>query len=326
MVKLSSLGDVVHTLAAAMDMHQALPHAHIDWVVEDTFAPLLQTCPAIQRIIPSRIRRWRKQWWTADTRREWGAFIHQLQAVEYDAVIDLQGLTKSALISRLAKLTPTGKRYAMANRTRGSAYESPTRWVADVLIECPWESHAVQRARHVCAKVLGYSEPRQAIKTMFAAPDSTVLPHTVALVHGTSRLDKCWPLENWISLARQLVSQGFHLALPQSNDAEEGVATQIAKACPGSVVWPRADVFTLTRQLAACVGVVGVDSGPSHIAVALGLPHVQIYNFNTVWRTGPLQSAWQQSVYAHPHPSVEVVMQTWQNCMHAHMHATKEQP
>ena len=321
MVKLSSLGDVVHTLAAAMDMHQAMPHAHIDWVVEDAFAPLLQTCPAIQHIIPSRIRRWRKQWWTTETREEWRAFMHALRSEPYDAVIDLQGLTKSAMVSRLARLSANGKRYAMANRTNGSSYEPPTRWAADVVIDCPWESHAVQRARHVCAKALGYSEPQHAVQTMFAEPDATVLPKTVALVHGSSRQDKCWPLENWTRLARDLVSQGFHLALPQSNDAEEKVATHIAQACPGSVVWPRSDVYTLTRQLAACVGVVGVDSGPSHIAVALGLPHVQIYNFDTAWRTGPLQSAWQQSVYANPHPSVEAVMQAWQNCMQAHVTA-----
>ena len=326
MVKLSSLGDVVHTLAAAMDMHQALPDVHIDWVVEDAFAPILRTCPAIERVIPSRIRRWRKHWWTHETRQEWRAFMNELRAVEYDAVIDLQGLSKSALVSHLAKLSPGGKRFAMANRTHGSAYESPTRWVADVLIDCPWESHAVQRARHVCAHALGYSEPHHAVQTMFAAPETAVLPRTVALVHGSSRPDKCWPVENWISLGSQLVSQGFHLALPQSNTLEERVAAQIANACPGSVVWSRSDVYTLTQQLAACVGVVGVDSGPSHIAVALGLPHVQIYKFDTAWRTGPLQSDWQKSVYAKPQPGVDEVMQIWQSCLQAHTTAMEAKP
>jgi heptosyltransferase-1 len=85
-------------------------------------------------------------------------------------------------------------------------------------------------------------------------------------------------------------------------------------------------VYTLTQQLAACVGVVGVDSGPSHIAVALGLPHVQIYNFDTAWRTGPLQSDWQQSVYAKPQPGVDEVMHIWQSCLQAHANAMEAKP
>lgn len=325
-VKLSSLGDVVHSLASVMDMRQAMPDASIDWVVEDGFAPLLQTCPAVDRVIPCRLRRWRKQWWTADTRQEWRTFMSELHAVKYDAVIDLQGLSKSALISRLTSLSEQGKRYAMANRTRGSAYERPTRWVADELIECPWDSHAVQRARHVCSHALGYNESYQGIQTMFIEPDPSVAPRTLALVHGTSRADKCWPLNHWMTLARQLTSMGFQLALPHSNDAEERVAMQVAQSCAGSVVWPRSDIFQLSRRLAACVGVIGVDSGPSHMAVALGLPHVQIYNFDTAWRTGPQHCDWQQSVFAQPQPSPEVVMHTWLDCLRAHENKAGIQP
>ena len=72
----------------------------------------------------------------------------------------------------------------------------------------------------------------------------------------------------------------------------------------------------LTDTMAQCAGVVGVDSGLSHIAVALGLPHVQIYNFDTAWRTGPLtglpKAARQVSVYAQPQPSVDAVWQAWE--------------
>ena len=110
LVKLSSLGDVVHTLAAAMDMHRCVPGVHIDWVVEQGFAPLLSLCPAVQRVIPVNLRQWRKSWWRADTRQAWRDFVQDLQRERYDAVIDAQGLTKSALVARLARLTPQGKR------------------------------------------------------------------------------------------------------------------------------------------------------------------------------------------------------------------------
>ena len=133
----------------------------------------------------------------------------------------------------------------------------------------------------------------------------------MALVHGTSRRDKTWPLAHWITLGLQLNQLGFALAIPQSNDTEAETAAAIAAAVPNAVVWPRGDVLSLTRSLAACTGVIGVDSGPSHIAVALGLPHVQMYNFDTAWRTGPLHEAHQLSVFQSPHPDLEAVWQAW---------------
>ena len=315
LVKLSSLGDVVHSLPAAMDLQSQVPGLQIDWVVEPAFAPLLMLCPAVKRIIPCNLRQWRKSFWQADTRRAWHAFKHELQATAYDAVIDLQGLTKSALISQLVRLTPNGKHYAMANRTEGSGYEAPTRWVADVAIPCEWHSHALDRGRHVCAQALGYALPSQLQAGLQATPHADVLPRTVALVHGSSRADKAWPLAHWQVLGQALQAQGFQLALPHASDAELQTAQAVASACPGAVIWPRCDLVELTQRLAACEGVVGVDSGVSHISVVLGLPHVQIYNFDTAWRTGPQNCTWQQSVFAMPTPSPEAVLSVFAACM-----------
>jgi heptosyltransferase-1 len=315
LVKLSSLGDVVHSLPAAMDLQAQVPDVQIDWVVEPAFAPLLKLCPAVKRIIPCNLRHWRKSFWQADTRRAWHAFKHELQATAYDAVIDLQGLTKSALVSQLAPLTPNDKRFAMANPTKDSGYVAPTRWVADIYIPCEWHSHALDRGRHVCAQSLGYALPSQLQAGLQATPHADVLPTTVALVHGSSRADKAWPLVHWQVLGQALRAQGFQLALPHANDAELQTAQAVAQACPGAVLWPRCPLDELTHRLAACVGVIGVDSGVSHIAVALGLPHVQIYNFDTAWRTGPKGCAWQQSVFATPTPSPTAVLSAFAACI-----------
>ncbi len=315
LVKLSSLGDVVHSLPAAMDLQTQRPEIQIDWVVEPAFAPLLELCPAVNRVIPCDLRKWRRQWWTVQTRQAWRSFQQDLQSKAYDAVIDLQGLSKSALISKLAKLSPNGKRYAMANRTEGSGYEAPTRWVADVALPCEWHSHALDRARHVCAQALGYALPNHLQTGLQALPHPDVQARTVALVHGSSRADKAWPLAHWQVLGQALQAQGFQLALPHASDAELQTAQAVASACPGAVIWPRCDLVELTQRLAACEGVVGVDSGVSHIAVALGLSHVQIYNFDTAWRTGPKGCAWQQSVFAMPTPSPEAVLSVFAACM-----------
>jgi heptosyltransferase-1 len=318
LVKLSSLGDVVHSLPAAMDIRAAVPGVQIDWVVEPAFAPLLELCPAVHRVIACPMRQWRKSWWRAPTRAAWRAFQQDLRATDYDLVIDLQGLSKSAWVSKMASLTPAGQRVAMANRTEGSGYEAPTRWVADVLVPCEWHSHAVVRGRHVCAQALGYAlPPLQA--GLQATPHADVLPHTVVLIHGSSRADKEWPLAHWQALGQALQQQGFQLALPHANDAEWRTAQAVVQACPGAVVWPRCALNELSQRLAACVGVVGVDSGVSHIAVALGLPHVQLYNFNTAWRTGPLDTPQQMAVFDTPTPSVATALLAWRSCWQSHL-------
>lgn len=310
-VKLSSLGDVVHTLPVVHDLRTAFPDARIDWVVERAFAALVRRCNGVHGVIPSELRRWRKAPFAGSTRAEWRAFRHELHADAYDAVIDLQGLTKSALVAHMARLAPGGRRFAMANRTDGASYEAPTRWVADVAIRIEPQTAAVQRAREVCAQALGYAlagPPRFGL-----AGSSGTRNDTVVLIHGTSREDKLWPEGHWLDLGRRLLAQGHSLALPHGGDEEEARSRRLAQALGARAeVWPRLSLDALTDRMAACAGAIGVDSGLSHIAVALDLPHVQIYNFDTAWRTGPVDSARQQAVYAQPTPSVASVWQAWQ--------------
>jgi heptosyltransferase-1 len=311
-VKLSSLGDVVHTMPAVRDILRSVPGAQVDWVVEKGFAPLVARCEGVADAIPCELRRWSKTPLSHETRAEWRVFRKRLRAVRYDAIIDLQGLTKSALVARAARTSENGKRFAMANRTDGASYEAPTRWVADVAIRLEPRVHAVRRAREICSRALGYPVP--------AALDYGLRGHAldrtnaVCFVHGTSREDKCWPLASWLELGRRLVAQGHTIALPHGNDAELRRSTLIANELGDAAdVWPRLDLASLTDRLATCAGVIGVDSGLSHIAVALDLPHVQVYNFDTAWRTGPLDAHHQRSVHAQPTPSLEMVWDAWQS-------------
>ena len=331
-VKLSSLGDVVHAMAAVQDIRQAFPYAQIDWVVERAFAPLVLRCKGVHRVIPCELRRWRKAMFSPETREAWKLFKTELQQDDYDAVIDLQGLSKSALVSRLTRLTKGGKRYGMANQTEGSSFEAPARWVADVAISLPAHSHAVTRSRQLCAQALGYTLPICMYFGLLAQKDKglpatknvafrTGLQGIVALVHGTSRADKEWPLAHWRELGARLNAAGLMVALPHGSAAEEAVCHAIAQDLPHALVWPRLALDALADSLANCDGVIGVDSGLSHVAVALDLAHVQIYNFDTAWRTGPLaeQQAThggpaprQFSVFDQPTPSVDRVWQAWE--------------
>jgi heptosyltransferase-1 len=334
-VKLSSLGDVVHAMAAVQDLMRSLPHAQVDWVVERAFAPLVARCQGVRRVIPCELRAWRKDPWSRTTRTAWRGFRQELRQQPYDAVIDLQGLSKSALVAWMARLAPGGRRIGLANQTEGSGFEAPARWVAHQAIALPEHIHAVTRSRELCARALHYPLPVPLrfgllAHAQHAAPDLALQAlrsgrlGVVALVHGSSRTDKSWPLEHWRELVQRLDVAGFAVALPQSNAAEEAAAQAIAQGFAQAQVWPRMALDAVVDALATCCAVVGVDSGLSHIAVALDLPHVQIYNFDTAWRTGPLADPVQhgashaapagalaqprqQSVYGQAQPSVDAV-------------------
>jgi heptosyltransferase-1 len=318
LVKLSSLGDVVHTMPVVHDILAAHPGAVIDWVVEPGFAPLVRRVDGIGETIECALRRWSRQWWRAGVRAEWRAFRARLRRERYDAVIDLQGLTKSAVVARMAR----GTSYGLGNRTEGAGYEAPARWLVDHAIRIEPRIHALDRARELAARALGYAvqgPPRFGLRA-HAARDAASA-RTVAFVHGTSRDDKLWPEASWIDVGRRLAAQGLRIALPHAGAAELARAQRIAGALDGAAeVWPAMSLDAVVDRMGALLGVIGVDSGLSHVAVALDLPHVQIYNFPTAWRTGPQPAhghRHQVSVQAQPTPTVDAVWDAWQQVRQA---------
>jgi len=310
-VKLSSLGDVVQTAAVVQDVLRRFPDAHIDWVVEEAFAPLVALVGGVRRVIPVAQRRWRKSRWSPVTRRERADFLHDLRTEAYDVVLDFQGLIKSALVARQARLLFGGFSASYANGSDACAYEWPVRWLLRRSFPMPQRIHAVARYRLLAALALGYSTQESAA-VHWLLPAASAPARTVVFAHGTTRPDNEWSPSNWLALGHQLMTQGFALALPQSNDAELALARTLAQAWgPQASVWPRESLADVTRRMAVCAGVVGVDSGLSHIAVALGLPHVQIFSQDRAWRAGPVGCAHQLAVGGSVAPDVAAVLQAW---------------
>ena len=310
-VKLSSLGDVVHAMPVVHDILAAHPHALIDWVVEPGFAPLLRRVDGVNEVIECALRRWSKAWWTGAVRAEWRAFRERLRAHRYDAVLDLQGLTKSALIARVAH----GVSYGLANRTDGASFEAPARWLVDHAIRIEPHIHALDRSRELAAQALGYGAhgpPQFGLRAASSQPSDA---STLVFVHGSSRDDKLWPEPAWIELGRRVIAEGWRIALPHAGDVEQARALRLQLALgERAEVWPPMHLDVLVERMGGAQGVVGVDSGLSHIAVALGLAHVQLYNFPTAWRTGPQAAHGQRhqvSVEGQPVPSIEAVWAAW---------------
>ncbi|MEY4750317.1 MAG: lipopolysaccharide heptosyltransferase [Pseudomonadota bacterium] len=340
LVKLSSLGDVIHAMPVVADILAAQPGALVDWVVEPGFAPLLRRVQGLGTVFECAQRRWRKRWWAAEVRAEKRAFRAALQAQAYDAVLDLQGLTKSALVARQALKTVGGEHIAMGNRTLGSSWEAPTRWLADRAVALEPELHVVDRGRLFAGRALGYdaqgapryglARPRLSGAWSGAAGvagdarrNAASAPRPLMVcIHGTSRADKLWPEAQWISLGQRLISAGWRLALPQADSAEAARAQRLVQAWGSqhAEVWPRMALDALADHMAPAQAAIGVDSGLSHLAVALDLAHVQLYNFPTAWRTGPQarhspagQAAHLVSVVGQPVPTLEAVWSAWRS-------------
>jgi heptosyltransferase-1 len=314
-VKLSSLGDVVHALPVVADIRAAHPQALIDWVVEPAFAPLLDRTTGVAAVIDCALRRWtRAGLWRPSTLGEVRAFATRLRREHYDAIVDLQGLTKSAVIARLAR----GPSFGLANRTEGASHEPPARWLVSKAIRVEPHSHALDRSRELVAAALGtrIDTPPSFGLVPRASPEAG-RSRTIVLIHGTSRADKLWPEASWIELGRRLADEGWAVALPQAGSEEGRRARAIAAAIGGdSTVWPALELGAFIDRLAATGGAIGVDSGPSHIATALGLPHVQLYNFPTSWRTGPQPAhsgGLQVSIEGDPAPTVAAAWAAWKS-------------
>ena len=320
-VKLSSLGDVVQTMPVVHDILAAFPRAQIDWVVEEAFAPLVQEVSGVRRVLSIAQRRWRKSWFSAPTKAERAAFTQLLHAQDYDAVIDFQGLIKSALVARSARLAKGGFRATYANGSELCSYEWPVRCLLDRWVPMPRRIHAVARYRLLAATALGYSADGANIYPLMAwsAAPAAQEGLGVVLAHGTTRADNEWPEGHWIALGKLLIAQGHTVELPRAGAVELARVQRIADALGQSAhIWPALTLAEVARRMATCSGVVGVDSGLSHMAVALDVPHVQIFSQARAWRAGPVGCAYQVAVGGNAAPGVDAVWNAWQKVQSAY--------
>ena len=319
-VKLSSLGDVIQTLPVIEDMKACLPGVTIDWVVEEAFADLLNQANGLARVIPCAERRWRKSPLRRETRREWAQFWQTLRELPYDAVIDFQGLIKSARIARGACLTPRGFSVTYANKSDLCAYEWPVKWLLQKTVPMEKKIHAVSRYRALAARALNY-ESTGVLQQMPSYP-VVAAPHErrtgVMFAHGTTRLDNEWPFESWVNLGQRLIQQGEILLLPQANDSEADLVHRLARVLGAHAqVLPRMRLSDVLSHMANCRAVVSVDSGLGHLAVALNLPVVQLFSQPRIARAGPVGASHQCAVGGDHVPSVDEAYQAFTVCMAA---------
>ncbi|MFJ3056095.1 lipopolysaccharide heptosyltransferase I [Herbaspirillum sp. NPDC087042] len=288
-VRVSSLGDVVHNMPMVADIHRHFPGAQIDWVVEEAYTSLVRLNPLVRNIIPIALRRWRKSLFSATTRAEIGAFRRQLRAERYDVVFDTQGLLKTSVVMRMARLAGDGRRIGLANATEGSGYEPVSRIFHHQSIPVDRHTHAVTRARLVAACALGYQLEGPPDFAMQAPPQQRWpwMPQQpyVVFFHGTARAAKQWPQAQWIKLGQALAARGLPVLLPWGSSREQQAAQVLAAGIPGATVLPALPLMQAVALVQQARLVIGLDTGLTHIAAAYGQPTVELYCDSPRWKT-----------------------------------------
>lgn len=277
-VRTSSLGDLIHLLPAITDIERRVPNAVIDWVVEESFAEIPHWHKAVQDTIVVAHRRWRRSWWSAQTRLERKAVADRLQSVNYDVVLDMQGLLKSIGFVRAARGVKHGLSWT-------STQESLCSLFYDVRHPVAFHQPAVIRQRLLAAATFGYAvsgEPDFGLDHL--ATHAPSAPYAV-IMPSASRDDKLWPATDWQAVFDALQAHGLGLQLLAGNDAERARAQALIEARPNAVVTPKSSLTELAALLADARVMVGLDSGLTHLAAALGTDTIGIYKASTPART-----------------------------------------
>lgn len=305
-IKLSSLGDVLHNLPIVWDIRAKHPNARIDWLVEESYvsllAPLVSNADfkGLDHIIPIAMRRWKKNLLSQQTRKEWRVFRQNLLATQYDIVIETQGLLKAAWLTRLATRSANAVIAGLGNATEDSGYEPLVRCFYNKSVKVPLHCHAVARSRWVAAAAMDVAVPTsqpqfyppaflqslKKIATPFNAP-------YVLFFHATARAAKQWSEGNWIALGNALAKQGKQVILPWGNAQEKAVSERLSTQIANSIVSPAFNISEWFSVIANAALTVGVDTGLTHLSAMMNTPTIELYCDSPRWKT---EAYWSDNV------------------------------
>ena len=284
LTRLSALGDIIHTWPLADALTSGEHPAELAWIVEEPFLPLVERHPRVSLAIPVATRRWRRRPLSAETRRGFREARRSVRSFAADIAVDPQGLVKSAAwgvlsgAGRRIGLAPAYRREALAGAcyTRTVTPPPGTRHVVDINLSL--------------ADALGLAT------TVGAAPDGTFLlggrgpaplSEAVVLLPGTGGRGKAWPVASFAALARELASRGSPVTVAWG-PGERPLAEAVVEASgSGVALAPPTSVVELATLLAGSCAVVGGDTGPVHLAAALGVPTAAVFVATDPERNGP---------------------------------------
>lgn len=287
LVRLSSMGDLIHTLPAINDLAYACPQLKLAWLCEEAFADIARLHPFVKEVVPMALRRWRKNWWQKKTINEYQILKRSLKQAEFDCVLDAQGLLKSAYFAHLAQAPIWGLDQESARESLAARFYQKT-------FSVPKGQMAVERNRQLFAAAFGYTQPET---VTFGAKipanvhlDFVIKPYVVFL-HATSRNSKLWSESNWRILSDLVHQQlGVAIYLPWGSEAERQRALRLAAGLDFMHICPKLSLLQAASLLQNAQAVVGVDTGLLHLANAFNVPLIGIYTDTHPDLTGVIES------------------------------------
>ena len=296
-VKLSALGDVVHALPVARALRRRFPDAALTWIVEARAQPLLRDHPDLDRVIPVDTRRWRRLFWRPRSAAGLIADLNRLRARlrrgRFDIALDLQGLAKSGVLTRL-----TG---APARIGFARSHSRELSWLAitRAIVPPPSAVHVVDQYLSLLAPLgIGPVTPEfhvparpaadRAIDAFLREHDVKPGDRVVALNPGAGRADKQWPVAHFRTVAERLGTEAEARVLLLWGPGEIDLARRIGEGLtPRPLLAPPTDLDHLTALLRRVSLVVAADTGPLHLAAAVGTPALGLYGPTRAERNGP---------------------------------------
>jgi len=298
------MGDILHALPAVTALRQAHPAWTIDWVVEPRWSALLAAegstgrangrnaaQPLVDTLHFAATKAWRKAPFSAQTRHEIKALRQTLSDGQYDVVIDLQGAIRSAVVARMAG----------CHRVIGEAEprERVARWLFSDRVTTTG-AHVIEQDVELASAIAGDElTPVQPWLPVDAAAEAWAddkLPQrsacAVLMNPGAGWGAKCWPVERYAAVAQRLIDRGCRVMV-NAGPGEEPLADAIGHQTEGlatPVSCTLAELIALTRRARV---VIAGDTGPLHLACALGRPVVGIYGPTDPSRNGPFGTSFR---------------------------------
>ena len=277
LVKMSSLGDVVHALPAVTEAGRR--GVRFDWVVEGAYSAIAEAHPAVDRVLPIAWRRWRRRLW--QSRRPLREFFGNLAETHYDLALDAQGLLKSALLLNRARSSEK------TGFSRQCVRERPAAWFYQRGISVSLSLHAADRQRQLFAAAFRYpDDASQALDFGLTRASRRSEQPLCIFLHGSAWPSKLWPEPFWRELAKLAAEAGFLTRIGWGTASEHERAQRIVRAGACRLL-PALDVAGWIEALASAWIVIGVDSGLTHLAAALDVPVLALHGSTASALTGP---------------------------------------
>ena len=289
LIRLSALGDIVHTWPLAVAIRAARPQAHLTWIVENPLAPLVVDHPAVDAVLTVATGRWRKQPFSSRTRAEVAAFKSRVHELQPDLSIDAQGTLKSGLITRWCKAP---RRVGLARPWRREAVAGLA--YTETLPGSSSHRHVIATNLELVRSV-GDEPPARPTQPDGrwllddAQPENTDSRENEysVILPGAGQPEKILSAAVLADTARFLVSSGMDVVVAWG-PSERNRASEIAKLGGGGVhLAPPTNLIELTALLGSAAVVVGGDTGPVHLAASLGVPTLAVFLTTDPERNGP---------------------------------------